>query len=150
MQEGTTFQPVLECEHNPSPSATTRLILCSGKHYYTLLDHLSQSQNESLRACTSLIRIEELSPFPRAQLRDILGKYIKNDVKVIWAQEEPENQGAWTFVKPRIEEVLRDSASGGTGIEVGYAGRKSGATVATAVGDWHKRELKEIVDDAFA
>jgi 2-oxoglutarate dehydrogenase complex dehydrogenase (E1) component-like enzyme len=135
MEEGTSFQPVLDTDPNHSAS---RVILCSGKHYYTLHDHFTKT---SALSDVSLIRVEELSPFPRSQLKMILSKYTNVD-KVVWAQEEPENQGSWSYVQPRLDEVLRDLGMGGNkGL---YAGRRTCATVATAVGAWHKREIDEI------
>lgn len=149
MEPGTTFQPILPGEENPSPSATKRLILCSGKHYYTLHEHLAKSASD-LRQSTSIIRIEELSPFPRKELREVVQPYLSGGSleKVIWAQEEPENQGPWAYVQPRITEVLKEVGLNGIE-EVKYAGRRSGATVAVAVGEWHKKEMKEIVEMAM-
>lgn len=135
MEEGTSFQPVLESEPNHS---ATRVILCSGKHYYTLLDHFTKI---SALGDISLVRVEELAPFPRVQLKEALSKYTQVK-KVVWAQEEPENQGAWTYVQPRLDEILRELDIGG-GRAV-YAGRKTCPTVAVAVGAWHKREVEEI------
>jgi probable 2-oxoglutarate dehydrogenase E1 component DHKTD1 len=135
MMPGTKFEPVLDTDPNPS---ATRIILCSGKHYYTLHEHFTKTNALDQ---VSLIRIEELSPFPRKQLGEVLKKYSKAE-KIIWAQEEPENQGAWPYVQPRIEGVLRDlNLGGGRAI---YAGRRSCATVAVAVGAWHKKEVEEI------
>ena len=65
---------------------------------------------------------------------------------MVWAQEEPENQGAWAYVRPRIEGLLR---SLGKSPDVKYAGRRSLPTVAVGVGEWHKRELAEIVAAAL-
>ena len=62
----------------------------------------------------------------------------------MWAQEEPENQGAWSYVLPRLDVALRGI---GKDKKIRYAGRKSGATVATGVGAWHKAELGEILRD---
>jgi len=132
---GTKFEPVLDTDPNPS---ATRVILCSGKHYYNLHEHFTKTNALDQ---VSLIRIEELSPFPRKQLGEVLKKYSKAE-KIIWAQEEPENQGAWPYVQPRIEGVLRDLDWGG-GRAI-YAGRRSCATVAVAVGAWHKKEVEEI------
>jgi len=134
MMPGTSFQPVLDTDSNPS---ATRVIICSGKHYYTLLDHFTKVNATDV----SLIRVEELSPFPRSQLKEVLAKYTKAE-KIVWAQEEPENQGAWSYVQPRIDGVLRDLDLG-SGRTI-YAGRKSCATVAVAVGSWHKKEVEEI------
>lgn len=141
MGPGTSFQPVFDTDPNYSAK---RVILCSGKHYYTLLDHFT---NTSTLSKVSLIRVEELSPFPRTQLRDVLSKY-KEVEKVIWAQEEPENQGAWGYVQPRLDELLRDLPVDGSGAEKRtiYAGRKTCGTVATAVGAWHKKEVEQIAN----
>ena len=133
---GTKFEPVLDTDPNHS---ATRMILCSGKYYYTLHEHFTKTNALDQ---VSLIRIEELSPFPRKQLSEVLKKYSKTE-KIVWAQEEPENQGAWPYVQPRIEGALRDlNLGGGRAI---YAGRRSCATVAVAVGAWHKKEVEEIV-----
>lgn len=136
MIEGTSFQPVLE-DAQPNHSAS-RVILCSGKHYYTLSDHLARTSPQNTDV--ALVRVEELSPFPRGRLSEVLAKYPQAE-KWVWAQEEPENQGAWTFVQPRIDQILRDLGKRGS---VVYAGRKTCPTVATAVGAWHKREVDEI------
>ncbi|WVR03985.1 oxoglutarate dehydrogenase (succinyl-transferring), E1 component [Kwoniella sp. DSM 27419] len=132
--------PIIE---GPASASGSPVILCSGKHYYTLFEHLSKADKLS---SATLIRLEELSPFPYAELEASLGKLSVGDGRqVIWAQEEPENQGAWTYVKPRLEEVLSKVNYEG---KVKYAGRKSGATTAVAVGEWHKKEVEEIVDAA--
>lgn len=94
---------------------------------------------------SAVIRIEELSPFPRSELIATLAEF-KSMRDVVWAQEEPENQGAWGYVRPRIEGVLESLRYHR---KVRYAGRKSGATTATGVGVWHKREVEDIVKDAF-
>jgi probable 2-oxoglutarate dehydrogenase E1 component DHKTD1 len=135
MTPGTSFQPILDTDPN---HAATRVVLCSGKHYYTLLEHLTKV---GALDKVSLIRVEELSPFPRKQLGEVLAKYSKAD-KIIWAQEEPENQGAWPYVQSRIDGVLRKLDLGVKWTT--YAGRKSCPTVAVAVGAWHKKEVEEI------
>jgi probable 2-oxoglutarate dehydrogenase E1 component DHKTD1 len=134
---GTSFQPVMDLDTNPhSPD---RLILCSGKHFYTLSEALA-----SRSANVALVRIEELSPFPRNDLRAVLEKY--NNAEMVWAQEEPENQGPWTFVRPRIEDAMREAGVDGPLL---YRGRQSCATVAVGVGSWHKQEVAQLVDAAF-
>ena len=137
MGSATSFRPILDSPSN-SPDAET-LVLCSGKHYYTLSETLSSTSTGSNVA---LVRIEELSPFPYKVVRDVLEKY--SGARVVWAQEEPENQGAWSYVRPRLEGLLQQDESN-SHKEVTYVGRKSSATVAVAVGDWHKREAAEII-----
>ena len=97
---------------------------------------------ESL-ADTALVRIEELSPFPYSEVKAVLRKY--GDSEIVWAQEEPENQGAWSYVLPRLDVALQ--GIGKEGKKIRYAGRKSGATVATGVAAWHKAEVGEILRD---
>nr|XP_019050186.1 oxoglutarate dehydrogenase (succinyl-transferring), E1 component [Kwoniella bestiolae CBS 10118]OCF29116.1 oxoglutarate dehydrogenase (succinyl-transferring), E1 component [Kwoniella bestiolae CBS 10118] len=138
MTPGTTFQPLLEGPTNPSAQ---RVILCSGKHYYTLLEALGKSDKSS---SVDLVRIEELSPFPYSELEKVLKKY--KGKEVVWAQEEPSNQGAWSYVKPRLESVMESVGHEG---KIRYAGRAGGATTAVAVGEWHKKEVEEIVRDAL-
>ncbi|ORX36355.1 Thiamin diphosphate-binding protein [Kockovaella imperatae] len=134
MGPSTSFQFVLDSSTNSKDAKT--LVLCSGKHYYTLSEALGTGA-ESI----ALVRVEELSPFPRQAIKSILDKYTQAK-KIVWAQEEPENQGPWPFVRSRLEDVLRDS---GRDSRVEYVGRKSCPTVAVAVGEWHKREAQEIV-----
>lgn len=92
----------------------------------------------------ALVRVEELSPFPRKDLKEVLEKY--DNAHIVWAQEEPETQGPWTYVRPRVEDLLR-----GLGREtfIRYAGRRTAATVATGVGAWHKAEVAEILKYAL-
>jgi len=137
MAPGTGFQPVIDL--NTNPSNPDRLILCSGKHYYTLAEALAKRP-----ANVALVRIEELSPFPYKALEIVLGRC--PNAAVTWAQEEPENQGAWTFIRPRIEETIRAL---GRKEAVSYRGRKSCATVATGVSSWHKREVEDIIREAL-
>lgn len=137
MSEGTSFKPVLDLDTNPhSPD---RVILCSGKHFYTISETLAARSSSNI----ALVRIEELSPFPRKEVKEVLEKY--SDAEIVWAQEEPENQGAWTYLRPRLDEILKDVGMD----EVAYRGRKSCATVAVGVGAWHKREVQELAEEAF-
>ncbi|KAK4687422.1 putative 2-oxoglutarate dehydrogenase E1 component DHKTD1, partial [Tremellales sp. Uapishka_1] len=126
MGPGTQFQPVLEWEENDVEATT--MVLCTGKHYYTLLDRVKKE------GATAIIRIEELSPFPYEALKQVMGGYT-NARQVVWAQEEPANHGAYSFVRPRIERVL----GGGS---LSYSGRTACATTATGVGKWYKEEEK--------
>ncbi|WWD16700.1 oxoglutarate dehydrogenase (succinyl-transferring), E1 component [Kwoniella shandongensis] len=138
----TRFQPVLE---NPSNSpAAKRVIFCSGKHYYTLSEQISKLDKVDQIA---LARIEELSPFPYKEVGAVLSKYSSSSCpEVIWAQEEPENQGAWTYVRPRLDHLLE--ANGWKG-KLRYARRKSCPTTAVGVGSWHKKEMEQIMKDAL-
>jgi probable 2-oxoglutarate dehydrogenase E1 component DHKTD1 len=135
----TRFQPVLA----DNVTDAQRVVLCSGKHYYTLSDAIKERGGGDA-AGISLVRVEELSPFPSAALAKVLAQH-KPDAVVSWAQEEPENQGAWNFVRPRLDALL--AARGAQ--PASYAGRKAAPTTATGVGAWHKAQTEEIVTAAL-
>jgi probable 2-oxoglutarate dehydrogenase E1 component DHKTD1 len=138
MGPNTKFQPVI----SDNVKDAQRIILCSGKHYYTLSEAITKAGIKDI----NLVRVEELSPFPYAELKEVLSQYSPDKVtKVTWAQEEPANQGAWTFVRPRLDGVLSELGFN----DASYAGRKAGATTATGVGAWHKEEMVAIVRDAL-
>ncbi|MGI9211004.1 MAG: 2-oxoglutarate dehydrogenase E1 component [Methylococcaceae bacterium] len=120
------------------PAHTRRVILCSGKVYYDLLEaRRSQALDQVV-----LIRIEQLYPFPTEDLLQELSAYTAMQ-ELIWCQEEPENQGAWHQIKHRFLNLLEQS------VRVGYAGRPMSAT--PAVGQFHRhlQQQKKIVEDAL-
>ncbi len=80
-----------------------RLIICSGKIYFELADHIAKNKIKNL----SIIRLEQIYPFPYENFRDELKYY--TDAEIIWAQEEPKNMGAWGFVKGRLESVMQEA-----------------------------------------
>ncbi|KAK1166975.1 putative 2-oxoglutarate dehydrogenase E1 component DHKTD1, mitochondrial [Acipenser oxyrinchus oxyrinchus] len=99
---GTTFKPVLG-DPSVDPKNVSRVVLCSGKHYYALLKQREASGEAQKN--TALIRVEELCPFPVEALQQELNQY-KNAKDFIWSQEEPQNMGPWSFVAPRFEKQL--------------------------------------------
>lgn len=80
-----------------------KIILCSGKHYYALHQHRQKLGSNPDQV--AIIRIEELCPFPAAQLQLLLSA-AKSDVPLVWAQEEPRNMGPWSFVEARFRNIL--------------------------------------------
>lgn len=143
MGEGSSFQPVLADELARSASAVSRVILCSGKHYYTLKQHVESQAGLSDKV--AIIRVEELAPFPFTKLEEVLRPYTGAS-DFVWSQEEPYQQGAFTHVRERIDDVLQ---SAGIDARVRYSGRAPCPTVATAVGDWHKQEVAQITSEPF-
>lgn len=103
MTDGTKFQPVLSdtLGKNISNNQVKRILFTSGKHYYTL----SEARDKQKRNDVAIIRLEELCPFPVEEIRQEIKKY-SNAKEFIWAQEEHRNQGAWSFAKPRFENIL--------------------------------------------
>lgn len=136
MGPGTRFQPVI----SDATDGASKVLLCSGKHYYTLKEAVDKDDLKDV----ALIRVEELSPFPSKELADALSQHPPS-AQVVWAQEEPANQGAWSYVRPRVDELLSERGSE----PVVYAGRAAGATTAVGVGAWHKLENAQVVESAL-
>ena len=123
-------------ESDPEITSPNRVILCSGKVYYDLLDY----RRENEKTDTAIIRVEQYYPFNKDLLGEVLkplGKY----KTLVWCQEEPENMGAWRFLAPYIREA--------TGRDPLYAGRDAAASPAVGSLGVHKREQKQLVEDAF-
>ncbi|SIR63580.1 multifunctional oxoglutarate decarboxylase/oxoglutarate dehydrogenase thiamine pyrophosphate-binding subunit/dihydrolipoyllysine-residue succinyltransferase subunit [Micromonospora avicenniae] len=98
-----TFQPVLADSAAPAPESVKRVLLCSGKVYYDLF----QARQERGITDTAIIRIEQLYPMPVEEIRAALAQY-PNAEDFAWVQEEPANQGAWSFVALNLLEHLAD------------------------------------------
>jgi len=109
-----------------------RVLLCSGKVYFDLLDE----QRTSDRKDVAIVRMEQLHPFPKKQLDVELAKYPK--AKVYWVQEEPENMGYWNFMLRYMRRELEDVIS-----------RKPSASPATGYNKIHIKEQKDLVARAF-
>jgi 2-oxoglutarate dehydrogenase E1 component len=115
-----------------------RVILCSGKFY----TELAASEAREEDGTTAVVRVELLYPWPEETLREILEGY-PNVREVAWAQEEPENMGAWTFVRPRLEELL------GGDVPLRYVGKPARPSPAQGSARYHKEEHAAIVREAF-
>ncbi|KAJ7784423.1 thiamine diphosphate-binding protein [Mycena metata] len=142
LEPGTAFRPVLRdpAETVNAPTAK-RVVLMAGKIYYDLL---KERQARSLDQDVAFIRLEELAPFPFRELREVLGEYTRVE-EVVWLQEEPKNQGAWTHVAPRIETILQELGIGG----VVYKGRKESALPAPGIGKIYSAQQKAVIEFAF-
>jgi len=114
-----------------------RVVFCTGKLYYDL------SAAEGRPAHVALVRVEELYPWPHAQVAAALERYPSVE-DVVWAQEEPQNMGAWGFVAPRLR------ASTGNALNVRYVGRPERASPAEGYESAHKAEQARIVAEALA
>jgi len=123
------------------PDKIKRVVLCSGKVYYDLL----QERRERKLKDVLILRIEQLYPFPMNDLAKELEQYKNADV--VWCQEEPMNQGYWTFVDRRIEATL--GKIGHNAARPTYVGRKSAAAPATGLLSRHNEEQAALVDEAL-
>ncbi|KAJ7367025.1 dehydrogenase E1 and transketolase domain-containing protein 1 [Mycena albidolilacea] len=140
LESGTSFQPVLR-DLTDNASSAKRVVLMTGKIYYDLL---KERQARSLDKEVAFIRLEELAPFPFAELRAALKEYSAVE-EVVWLQEEPKNQGAYTHVASRVDSVLHDLGLDG----VVYRGRKESALPAPGIGKIYGVQQKAIIEAAF-
>jgi len=130
------FQTVLT---DDAPSDPQRVIMCSGKVYYALLE---AREERELDDQVALVRVEQLYPFPESELREALERYAE-DVELAWVQEEPQNQGAWRYIQTRLPLVVGDDRP------IRYIGRSEAASPATGNFKTHKREEAHIIDEAL-
>ena len=124
-----SFELVMDDADAGAAGAVRRLILCTGKLFYDLTTHRREHRVEGV----ALVRIEQLYPYPRRRIAEILERY-DQATDIVWAQEEPANMGAWTFIHSRISDQLR----GGRSIQ--FVGRPRSASPASGS---HKRHLAE-------
>ncbi|USO01892.1 MAG: 2-oxoglutarate dehydrogenase E1 component [Alphaproteobacteria bacterium] len=139
----SVFLPLLPDPDNPSSTLIKTVVLCSGKIFYDLLVHRRETQRQS---DVALIRVEQLYPFPHDQIIAELIKY--PHAKVLWAQEEPENMGAWTYMDRKIETVLLHLKR--TQIWPQKITRLSSASPATGSPSQHAREQEAIIAEIFS
>jgi len=118
-----------------------RVVLCSGKVYYDLLDAREKRGIKDI----AIVRVEQFYPFPDKPLADELKKY--PDAEIVWCQEEPENQGAWSFLDRRIEGVLKDLKHKAGRPQ--YAGRRAAAAPATGSLKVHNAEQEMLLNEAL-
>jgi 2-oxoglutarate dehydrogenase E1 component len=132
---GGSFQEVLDDARRPS--APTRLLLCSGKVYYDL----DEGRASGAGAHCAIVRIEQLYPFPAEALKACLHAY-PSVRELVWVQEEPQNCGAWRFVREHLEELAG-------ALRVSYLGRPASASSATGLHTRHERDQAKLVAEAL-
>ena len=141
------FMRILSDPSAPADADVKRLVLCSGKVAYDLME----ARNAAGDTGTAIVRLEQLYPFPGEPLVVRL-KRMANLEEVVWAQEEPKNAGSWSFVDPFIEECLAEaypSTGSGRPTRARYAGRKPAAATATGLAKRHQAEQAALVADAL-
>ena len=124
-----------------APTKTKRVVLCTGKVYYDLL----QARRDRGIDDIAILRLEQIYPFPANALEKELKPYKNADI--IWCQEEPQNQGAWFFVNPLIEELL--AALKHKAARPQYAGRPASASPATGFYARHVEQQTALVEAAL-
>lgn len=128
------FQEVVQ---DPTPSPNPKKILfCSGKVFYDLLEERAKREDSS---CV-ILRLEQLYPFPSQEILTAIASFLPT-AYIAWVQEEPKNMGAWTYLQPLLEELLK--------APVHYVGRESGASPATGSYALHKKQYESFMAEAF-
>ncbi|WP_341763832.1 2-oxoglutarate dehydrogenase E1 component [Candidatus Tisiphia endosymbiont of Beris chalybata] len=142
MDENTSFIPVLD-EMNKEIDITKvkKIILCTGKVYYDLLE-MRSSKNMLDRA---IIRLEQLYPFAKDMLIKILARYGQAK-EFIWCQEEPKNMGAWGFIRERLNDCLQELSINN---QFQYVGREESASPATNLPNIHNKQQQQLLEDAI-
>ena len=129
-----------------SADEVTRLVLCSGKVYVDLAGTGDEQRAERLSIDgverIAVGRVEELYPFPSELITEALER-LPNVAEVVWVQEEPQNMGAWTFVEPRLHEILGE-------LPLRYVGRSRRASPAEGYATRHAEEQMRIVRESLS
>ena len=153
MAKGSSFHRVLWDDADAGPEygvsdnrlvadeKIRRVVLCSGKVYYDLLEQRDARGINDVY----LLRLEQFYPFPAQSLTKELTRF--KGAQVVWCQEEPKNQGYWTFVEPNIEWVL--DRIGARQTRPTYVGRPAAASPATGLAREHKAQQDALVDEAL-
>ena len=133
------FQTVIPENKELKAEKVKRVIACSGKVYYDL----AKKREEKGADDVAILRVEQLYPFPHKAFAAELKKY-PNATEIVWAQDEPQNQGAWFFVQHYLHENMVE------GQRLGYSGRAASASPAVGYSHLHQEQQKALVDGAFA
>tara|TARA_R100001230_G_C5667779_1_gene172562 strand:- start:911 stop:1489 length:579 start_codon:yes stop_codon:yes gene_type:complete len=137
------FHMVLPDQANLDADNVTRVIMCAGKVYYDLVNWRAENERDD----TAIIRLEQLYPFPKEELLEVLQAYA-NVEDIVWCQEEPLNQGAWYSSQHHMRTVA-DMLKDGLGRELKFAGRPASAAPAAGYMSVHTEQQRQLVEDAF-
>ena len=136
-----TFQNVID-DTGVEAAKVKRVVLCSGKVYYTLLEERMERKQKDV----AFVRLEQLYPFPDQELAAVLKNY-KNAESIIWCQEEPMNQGAWYSSQHHLRRVANEFFPG---LYLEYVGREASAAPAGGYMSAHIEEQKRFVNQALS
>jgi 2-oxoglutarate dehydrogenase E1 component len=132
------FQPLIDDVEISDRDAVKRVVMCSGKVYYDLVEARRKTDDRRV----AIVRMEQFYPFPLKSIREMLASYA-NANELVWAQEEPQNMGGWTFVQERLENLLRNCE------RPRFVGRSASASPATGSYSIHQKEQAELVSEAL-
>jgi 2-oxoglutarate dehydrogenase E1 component len=132
------FKPVIDDKEITDGGAIRRVVLCSGKVYYDLIEARKKTEANGV----AIVRVEQFYPFPLSGLQEVLKRYPQAN-QLVWAQEEPKNMGGWTFVEPRLEKLVPVCE------RPIYVGRAASASPATGSYSIHQAEQAKLVSEAL-
>jgi 2-oxoglutarate dehydrogenase E1 component len=136
-----TFQNVIAETESLNADKVERLIICSGRVYYDLINKRTEVNASNI----AIVRIEQLYPFPEKELAEVIAPY-KNLKKVLWCQEEPKNQGAWYSTQHHLRGVINDHDET---LYLEFAGREASAAPAAGYMALHLKQLEEFINQAI-
>jgi 2-oxoglutarate dehydrogenase E1 component len=139
LEQARFFSVLDDPEAARSPEAINRVVLCSGKVAVDLFTSEARRSAAGIAIC----RVEQLYPFPSVALGEVLDRY-PSARDVVWLQEEPENMGAWEFMRPRLEELIGDRRP------LRYIGRARNSSPSEGSAAWHQLNQTALVEQAFA
>jgi 2-oxoglutarate dehydrogenase E1 component len=131
------FEEVIDDARIKDAKSVKRIVFCTGKLYYEMLEAAANTTENDV----ALVRVEQLYPFPAKKIAAIISRY-KGAKEAVWAQEEPQNMGAWTFVRPHLEDLLPETSS------LKYVGRRDSGTTAEGATKAHTAEQTRIITEA--
>jgi 2-oxoglutarate dehydrogenase E1 component len=132
------FHSVIDEIDDIDASKVKRVVMCSGKVYYDLLDQRRKNEQDDV----AIVRVEQLYPFPQKEMEKVVEKY-SNVSDWVWCQEEPQNQGAWYCSQHHFNNAIPKDAT------LTYAGRNASASPAVGYVSVHNQQQKALVEDAL-
>jgi 2-oxoglutarate dehydrogenase E1 component len=138
---GGRFQELIPDTNCKAPAKAKRVVVCGGKVYYELLEAAQAKGADDV----AIVRIEQLYPFPRAELAAELKRFA-NATDVMWCQEEPMNQGAWYSSQHHMRRIL---GRHNKALVLEYAGRDASAAPACGYASKHAEQQEKLLQDAF-
>lgn len=133
-----TFQSVLDDQRaNQHPKDIRRVILCTGKIAIDLLAHGSRAHNDDI----AIVRVEMLYPFPGEEIKKVLANY-PHAREIIWVQEEPKNMGAWSYISPRLSDIVDNT------VTIDVISRPERSSPAAGFWDLYIAEQEKIITEA--
>ncbi|HJX90638.1 MAG TPA: multifunctional oxoglutarate decarboxylase/oxoglutarate dehydrogenase thiamine pyrophosphate-binding subunit/dihydrolipoyllysine-residue succinyltransferase subunit [Pyrinomonadaceae bacterium] len=133
------FRPLIDDAEITDGASVEKVVMCSGKVYYDLIE----ARKKLGETRVAIVRLEQFYPFPLNSIREVLARY-SNANELRWVQEEPQNMGGWTFVQPRLENLLP------AGQRPKYVGRTPSASPATGSYSIHQKEQAQLIGEALS